>query len=111
MHVVQKRVHTQIRVFDTTIELQLQPPISSSTILFSSFFFCFFVSLSGPRSAIKSGPHTQHTQSDLPQQKGSMPLVQKALMQEGQPGHLDASPNKPGFKNKIFHVLGIHPST
>ncbi|KAK0158388.1 hypothetical protein PV328_009395 [Microctonus aethiopoides] len=42
--------------------------------------------------------------------EGSISLVQRAL-QEGQSSHHDASPNKPGFKNKIFGVFGIHSSS
>ncbi|XP_032454747.1 kinesin light chain isoform X10 [Nasonia vitripennis] len=58
----------------------------------------------GSRTSLNNSEHEQHDE-------GSMPLVQRALMHEGQPGHHDASPNKPGFKNKIFNVLGLNPST
>ncbi|XP_043481606.1 kinesin light chain isoform X7 [Leptopilina heterotoma] len=57
----------------------------------------------GSRSSLANSEHEQ-------QDEGSLPLVQRAL-HEGQSGHHDASPNKPGFKNKIFHALGIHSST
>ncbi|XP_011505357.1 PREDICTED: kinesin light chain isoform X3 [Ceratosolen solmsi marchali] len=58
----------------------------------------------GSRSSLNNSEHEQHDE-------GSLTVVQRALMHEGQSGHHDASPNKPGFKNKIFHVLGIHPSS
>ncbi|KAJ8684447.1 hypothetical protein QAD02_020239 [Eretmocerus hayati] len=56
------------------------------------------------RTSLNTNEHEQ-------QDEGSMPLVQRALMHDGHLGQHDASPNKPGFKNKIFNVLGIHPST
>ncbi|XP_076683397.1 kinesin light chain isoform X4 [Andrena cerasifolii] len=55
------------------------------------------------RSSLANSEHEQHDE-------GSLPLVQRAL-HEGQSGHHDASPNKPGFKNKIFQAFGIHSST
>ncbi|XP_012149488.1 kinesin light chain isoform X2 [Megachile rotundata] len=57
----------------------------------------------GSRSSLANSEHEQHDE-------GSLPLVQRAL-HEGQSGHHDASPNKPGFKNKIFQAFGIHSST
>ncbi|XP_066583945.1 kinesin light chain isoform X3 [Prorops nasuta] len=57
----------------------------------------------GSRSSLASSEHEQHDD-------GSLPLVQKAL-HEGQSAHHDASPNKPGFKNKIFQAFGIHSSS
>ncbi|XP_053996311.1 kinesin light chain isoform X3 [Hylaeus anthracinus] len=57
----------------------------------------------GSRSSLSNSEHEQHDE-------GSLPLVQRAL-HEGQSGHHDASPNKPGFKNKIFQAFGIHSST
>ncbi|XP_017765660.1 PREDICTED: kinesin light chain isoform X1 [Eufriesea mexicana] len=57
----------------------------------------------GSRSSLTNSEHEQHDE-------GSLPLVQRAL-HEGQSGHNDASPNKPGFKNKIFQAFGIHSST
>ncbi|XP_015587595.1 kinesin light chain isoform X6 [Cephus cinctus] len=57
----------------------------------------------GSRSSLANSEHEQ-------QEESSLPLVQRAL-HEGQSGHNDASPNKPGFKHKIFHVFGINSST
>ncbi|XP_076237959.1 kinesin light chain isoform X3 [Calliopsis andreniformis] len=57
----------------------------------------------GSRSSLANSEHEQHDE-------GSLPSVQRAL-HEGQSGHHDASPNKPGFKNKIFQAFGIHSST
>ncbi|XP_043481602.1 kinesin light chain isoform X3 [Leptopilina heterotoma] len=70
----------------------------------------------GSRSSLANSEHEQQDEPNLmilrndTQSQGSLPLVQRAL-HEGQSGHHDASPNKPGFKNKIFHALGIHSST
>ncbi|XP_043251522.1 kinesin light chain isoform X2 [Colletes gigas] len=57
----------------------------------------------GSGSSLANSEYEQH-------EEGSLPLVQRAL-HEGQSGHHDASPNKPGFKNKIFQAFGIHSST
>ena len=73
--------------------------LSIQLLLFFSSLFCSFFRCPVPDLTIR----TTITQ-------GSRPLVQRAL-HEGQSGHHDASPNKPGFKNKIFNVFGIHSST
>ncbi|XP_011299209.1 kinesin light chain isoform X3 [Fopius arisanus] len=57
----------------------------------------------GSRSSLANSEHEQHDE-------GSIPLVQRTL-HDGQSSHNEASPNKPGLKNKFFHVLGIHSST
>ncbi|XP_017889277.1 kinesin light chain isoform X2 [Ceratina calcarata] len=57
----------------------------------------------GSRSSLANSEHEQH-------EEGSLPVVQRAL-HEGQSGHNDASPNKPGLKNKLFQAFGIHSST
>ncbi|XP_014482207.1 PREDICTED: kinesin light chain isoform X2 [Dinoponera quadriceps] len=65
----------------------------------------------GSRSSLANSEHEQsHDEAN-----STLPLVQRALLHnEGQPagGHHDsASPNKPGFKNKIFQAFGIHSSS
>ncbi|KAL0125405.1 hypothetical protein PUN28_004498 [Cardiocondyla obscurior] len=66
----------------------------------------------GSRSSLANSEHEQsHEEAN-----SSLPLVQRAL-HEGQSTassgqhHHDASPNKPGFKNKIFQAFGIHSSS
>ncbi|XP_011634961.1 kinesin light chain isoform X2 [Pogonomyrmex barbatus] len=65
----------------------------------------------GSRSSLANSEHEQsHDEAN-----SSLPLVQRAL-HEGQSAagsgqHHDASPNKPGFKNKIFQAFGIHSSS
>ncbi|XP_025157054.1 kinesin light chain isoform X2 [Harpegnathos saltator] len=65
----------------------------------------------GSRSSLVNSEHEQsHDETN-----STLPLVQRALLHnEGQSagGHHDsASPNKPGFKNKIFQAFGIHSSS
>ncbi|XP_015118669.1 kinesin light chain isoform X5 [Diachasma alloeum] len=50
----------------------------------------------GSRSSLANSEHEQHDERTL---------------HDGQSSHNEASPNKPGLKNKFFHVLGIHSST
>ncbi|XP_034941720.1 kinesin light chain isoform X2 [Chelonus insularis] len=57
----------------------------------------------GSRSSLANSEHDQHDEA-------SISLVQKAL-HDGQSSNNDSSSNKPGFKNKFFHVFGIHSST
>ncbi|XP_011688769.1 PREDICTED: kinesin light chain isoform X1 [Wasmannia auropunctata] len=66
----------------------------------------------GSRSSLANSEHEQsHEEANSP-----LSLVQKALhegqsaVSSGQHQH-DASPNKPGFKNKIFQAFGIHSSS
>ncbi|XP_072753378.1 kinesin light chain isoform X2 [Anoplolepis gracilipes] len=66
----------------------------------------------GSRSSLANSEHEQsHEEAN-----SSLPLVQRAL-HEGQSAtgssqhQHDASPNKPGFKNKIFQAFGIHTSS
>ncbi|XP_023315915.1 kinesin light chain isoform X1 [Trichogramma pretiosum] len=66
--------------------------------------------LSDEKGSNRRSSRTSLTNSEHEHDEGSMPMVQRSLMNDGQTGHQD-SPNKPGFKNKIFHVFGIHPST
>ncbi|XP_058808507.1 kinesin light chain isoform X4 [Phymastichus coffea] len=54
----------------------------------------------GSRTSLNNAEHEAHDD-------GSMPMMQRTLMHEGQSANHDASPNKPGIKNKIFHVLGL----
>ncbi|XP_057330085.1 kinesin light chain isoform X3 [Microplitis mediator] len=57
----------------------------------------------GSRSSLANSEHEQHDE-------GSLPLVQKSL-HDGQSTNSDTSSNKPGFKNKFFHVFGINSNT
>ncbi|XP_011351784.1 kinesin light chain isoform X4 [Ooceraea biroi] len=65
----------------------------------------------GSRSSLANSEHEQsHEEAN-----SSLPLVQRALHEgqstAGSGQHHDASPNKPGFKNKIFQAFGIHSSS
>ncbi|XP_029157891.1 kinesin light chain isoform X2 [Nylanderia fulva] len=66
----------------------------------------------GSRSSLANSEHDQSHE----EASSSLPLVQRALHEGqaaaggGQHQH-DASPNKPGFKNKIFQAFGIHTSS
>ncbi|XP_018401513.1 PREDICTED: kinesin light chain isoform X1 [Cyphomyrmex costatus] len=66
----------------------------------------------GSRSSLANSEHEQSHE----EVNSSLPLVQRALHEgqstagSGQHQH-DASPNKPGFKNKIFQAFGIHSSS
>ncbi|XP_044580869.1 kinesin light chain isoform X3 [Cotesia glomerata] len=57
----------------------------------------------GSRSSLANSEHEQHDE-------GSLPLVQRSL-HDGQSTNSDTSSNKPGFKNKFFHVFGINSNT
>ncbi|XP_032685854.1 kinesin light chain isoform X3 [Odontomachus brunneus] len=70
---------------------------------------------SARRGSRSSLANSEHEQSHDEANNSTLPLVQRALLHnEGQSagGHHDsASPNKPGFKNKIFQAFGIHSSS